>query len=131
MALIRQSGAIVVRLDGKAPRVLLVTSKRNRRNWIFPKGHIEKGERAAAAAFREVKEEAGVVARLIGPAGTVEYRVFGAKARAQYFLAVLIREAGPPEDGRKRAWCGLAQALDRLSYKRTRKLLQKTIEQVP
>jgi 8-oxo-dGTP pyrophosphatase MutT (NUDIX family) len=131
MALIRQSGAIVVRLDGKEPRVLLVTSKRNRRNWIFPKGHIEKGETADAAALREAKEEAGVVARLIGPAGVVEYRVFGAKARVQYFLAVLVRQAGPPEDGRRRTWCGLDQALDRLSYKRTRKLLQKTLEQVP
>jgi 8-oxo-dGTP pyrophosphatase MutT (NUDIX family) len=130
LTLIRQSGAIVVRLDGKKPRVLLVTSKRNRRNWIFPKGHIEKGETAEAAALREAKEEAGVVGKLIGPAGVLEYGFMGVKARVEYFLAELTREAGPPEDGRERAWCGLDEALERLSYKNTRKLLRKAWKQV-
>jgi 8-oxo-dGTP pyrophosphatase MutT (NUDIX family) len=130
MTLIRQSGAIVVRLDGKEPKVLLVTAKRNPRNWIFPKGHIEKGETAGAAALREAKEEAGVVGKLIGPAGVLEYSFLGVKARVEYFLAVLTREAGPPEDGRARVWCGLDEALDRLSYKNTRKLLRKAMKQV-
>jgi 8-oxo-dGTP pyrophosphatase MutT (NUDIX family) len=125
MPLIRQSGAIVVRLDGTRPQVLLVTAKRNPRNWIFPKGHIEKGESPEAAALREAKEEAGVVGTLIGPAGVLEYSFLGAKARVEYFLAEFRREAGPPEDGRSRAWFGLDEALERLNYKNTRKLLRK------
>jgi ADP-ribose pyrophosphatase YjhB (NUDIX family) len=131
LTLIRQSGAIVVRLDGKVPKVLLVTAKRNPRNWIFPKGHIEKGETAGAAALREAKEEAGVVGKVIGPAGVLEYSFMGVKARVEYFLAVLTREAGPPEDGRSRAWYGLDEALDLLSYKNTRKLLRKAFKQLP
>ena len=130
MNVIRQSGAIVVRLDAKEPRVLLVTAKRNPRNWIFPKGHIEKGETAEAAALREAKEEAGVVGTLIGPAGVLEYGFLGFKARVEYFLAVLTRETGPPEDGRDRAWCRLEEALDRLAYKNTRKLLRKAWKQM-
>jgi 8-oxo-dGTP pyrophosphatase MutT (NUDIX family) len=129
MPLIKQSGAIVVRLGPKEPEVLLVTSKRNG-NWIFPKGHIEKGETAEAAALREAKEEAGVVGKLIGPAGVLEYGFFGVNARVEYFLAVLSRESGPPEDGRARVWCGLEEALERLSYKNTRKLLRKAWKQV-
>ena len=129
MPSIRQSGAIVVRLDGKEPRVLLVSAKRNPRNWIFPKGHIEKGETAEAAALRETKEEAGVAGTLVGPAGVLEYRFLGVKARVEYFLVQFIREAGPPEDGRSRVWCGLDDALDRLSYKNTRKLLRKAWKQ--
>jgi 8-oxo-dGTP pyrophosphatase MutT (NUDIX family) len=125
MPLIRQSGAIVVRLDGSEPQVLLVTAKRNPRNWIFPKGHIEKGESAEAAALREAHEEAGVVGRLIGPAGVLEYSFLGAKARVEYFLAEFTKEAGPPEDGRSRAWFELDEALERLNYKNTRKLLRK------
>jgi 8-oxo-dGTP pyrophosphatase MutT (NUDIX family) len=128
--LIRQSGAIVVRLDGKKPRVLLVTAKRNPRNWIFPKGHIEKGETAPAAALREAKEEAGVVGKLIGPAGVLEYGFMGVNARVEYFLAELTRETGPPEDGRERVWCELDEALERLSYKNTRKLLRKAWKKV-
>jgi 8-oxo-dGTP pyrophosphatase MutT (NUDIX family) len=128
--LIRQAGSIVVRLDTREPQVLLVTARRNPRNWIFPKGHIEKGESPEAAALRETREEAGVSARLIGPAGILEYGFLGAKARVEYFLLLFSREAGPPEDGRQRIWCGLDDALKRLSYKNTRKLLRKAWKQL-
>ena len=130
MPLIRQAGSIVVRLDAREPQVLLVTARRNPRNWIFPKGHIEKGESPEAAALRETREEAGVSASLIGPAGILEYGFLGAKARVEYFLVALDREAGPPEDGRQRIWCGLDDALNRLSYKNTRKLLRKAWKQL-
>jgi 8-oxo-dGTP pyrophosphatase MutT (NUDIX family) len=129
MPLIHQSGAIVVRLDGKEPKVLLVTSKRNSQNWIFPKGHIEKGETAEAAALREAREEGGVIGKAIGPAGVLEYGFLGAKARVEYFLAEFTREAGPPENGRARVWCVLEEALERLNYKNTRKLLRKAWKQ--
>jgi 8-oxo-dGTP pyrophosphatase MutT (NUDIX family) len=128
--IIHQSGAIVVRLDGMEPKVLLVSAKRNPDNWIFPKGHIEKGESAEAAALRETKEEAGVVGNLIGPAGVLEYGFLGAKARVEYFLVQFARETGPPEDGRQRTWCGLEDALDRLNYKNARKLLRKAFKKL-
>jgi 8-oxo-dGTP pyrophosphatase MutT (NUDIX family) len=128
--LIRQAGSIVVRLDAREPQVLLVTGRRNPRNWIFPKGHIEKGESPEQAALRETREEAGISAKLIGPAGILEYGFLGAKARVEYFLVLFTREAGPPEDGRQRIWCGLDDALDRLSYKNTRKLLRKAWKQL-
>jgi hypothetical protein len=48
----------------------------------------------------------------------------------EYFLLLFTREAGPPEDGRQRMWCGLDDALDRLSYKNTRKLLRKAWKQL-
>jgi 8-oxo-dGTP pyrophosphatase MutT (NUDIX family) len=123
--LIRQSGAIIVRLDGDEPQVLLVTAKRNPKRWIFPKGHIEKGESAEDAALREAREEAGVLVKSIGPAGSLEYHFLGAGFRVEYFLAVLKREAGPPEKGRSRRWCSLDEALERLRFKNTRKLLRK------
>jgi 8-oxo-dGTP pyrophosphatase MutT (NUDIX family) len=130
MPLIRQGGAIVVRLDKKEPQVLLVTSRRNPKKWIFPKGHIERKETAEDAALREAMEEAGVAGKLIGPAGVLEYGFFGVRARVEYFLAVMTRETGPPEDGRARVWCGLDEALERLSYKNTRKLLRKAWKKV-
>lgn len=131
MPIIKQSGAIVVRLDGKEPQVLLVTAKRNPENWIFPKGHIEKGETSEAAALRETREEAGVSGELIGPAGVLEYGFLGASARVEYFLVQFIREEGPPEAGRQRIWCGLDDALCRLNYKNARKLLQKAWRALP
>jgi 8-oxo-dGTP pyrophosphatase MutT (NUDIX family) len=123
--LIQQSGAIVVRLDTDEPQVLLVTAKRNPKRWIFPKGHIERGETAEEAALREAREEAGVVGKSIGPAGALEYHFLGAGFKVEYYLVVLKREAGPPEKGRARAWCSLEEALKRLRFKNTRKLLRK------
>jgi 8-oxo-dGTP pyrophosphatase MutT (NUDIX family) len=128
--IIRQAGSIVVRTDGGEPQVLLVTAKRNPRNWIFPKGHIEKGETPEEAALRETKEEAGVVGKLIGRAGVLEYGFLGAKARVDYFLLQFKKEAGPPEDGRQRTWCSLEDALERLNYKNTRKLLRRALKQL-
>jgi 8-oxo-dGTP pyrophosphatase MutT (NUDIX family) len=130
LLLIRQSGAIVVRLDGDEPQVLLVTGKRNPKRWIFPKGHIEKGESAEEAALREAREEAGVIGKSLGPAGILEFHFLGAGVRVEYFLAVLKREEGPPEKGRVRAWCTLQEALERLRFKNTRKLLRKAWKRV-
>jgi len=110
--------------------VLLVTGKRNPKSWIFPKGHIEKGETSEQAALRETREEAGVIGQTIAPAGILEYGFLGAKARVEYFLVEFKKEAGPPENGRQRTWCRLEEALDRLSYKSTRKLLRKAWKQM-
>jgi 8-oxo-dGTP pyrophosphatase MutT (NUDIX family) len=125
MPVIHQAGAIVVRQDTREPQVLLVTAKRDPGAWIFPKGHIEKGETPEEAAVRETREEAGVVGKVIAPAGILEYGFLGAKARVEYFLIEFSREAGPPENGRQRTWCDLDGALDRLNYKNTRKLLRR------
>ncbi|MFL5403767.1 MAG: NUDIX hydrolase [Gemmatimonadales bacterium] len=130
MLLIQQSGAIVVRFDQDEPQVLLVTAKRNPKRWIFPKGHVEKGETGEEAALRETREEAGVIARSVGPVGSLEYRFLGAGFRVDYFLAVLKRETGAPEAGRSRAWCSLDDALARLRFKNTRKLLRKAWKQL-
>lgn len=41
-------------------------------DWSIPGGRIEFGERAEAAALRELKEETGVTARLVGLADVVD-----------------------------------------------------------
>ena len=65
-----QAGGLVVRDDGDRLAVLLVRAKKDPSVWVFPKGHIEPGESAADAAVREVQEESGVVAELLGPIGS-------------------------------------------------------------
>ena len=53
------SGAVVYRNINGTIRYLLIKNKRSE-HWGFPKGHIEMGEDAVAAAKREVLEEAGI-----------------------------------------------------------------------
>jgi len=68
-----QAGAVPYRIDiDGSPRVLLVSSSKG--YWLVPKGHVDPGETALAAAEREAAEEAGIVGRAHGePLGTFEY----------------------------------------------------------
>ena len=52
------AGGVVYRRDGA--RVVFLVIRDSYRNWGFPKGHLEPGERADSAALREVREETGL-----------------------------------------------------------------------
>lgn len=51
----KSAGGVVINNDGK----ILVVSQRGT-SWSLPKGHIDEGEDARAAAEREVYEESGI-----------------------------------------------------------------------
>jgi 8-oxo-dGTP pyrophosphatase MutT (NUDIX family) len=56
-----RSAAIPIIRDDQGIKVVLVTTKPNKKNWIFPKGQVEMGMTAQASAAKEALEEAGVV----------------------------------------------------------------------
>ena len=118
-----QAGAIIVNRRGPAPRVLLVTAKRNPDNWVFPKGHVEKGETLEQTALREAEEEAGVRGKIVGPAGEMRFSFQGESFLVHYFL-VTTKDEGRPEKGRRLEWCTYAEALARLSFENSRSLLR-------
>jgi len=68
--------------------------------WSLPGGHIEPGERAREAALREVMEETGVTAEILGLADTHDaiIREKDGTLRAHYLLAVFYGRwiAGEP-----------------------------------
>ena len=124
-AIVPQAGGIAFRGSGGGPSVLLVTSKKQPGFWIFPKGHVEAGETAAIAGVRETQEEAGVTGELLGPVGApLEYDWDGKRYRVQYFLIRATAES-PATDGRTIAWLPFDQALARLSFDDTRRLLRE------
>ena len=43
-------------------------------DWVLPKGKIEQDETSEETAVREVKEEAGVKAKVLTPIGETSYR---------------------------------------------------------
>ena len=66
------AGGVVYRLDGG--RVLFLLIRDSYANWGFPKGHLEEGEAAEAAAVREVEEETGLTAvESRGPIETIDW----------------------------------------------------------
>ena len=83
---IRQAGAITFRETSDGPEVLLVRAKREPHDWIFPKGHQEKGETLAETAVRELKEEGGVVGKPLKSVGVSTFRSGKEDVKVTYFL---------------------------------------------
>src|SRR5215213_2435161 len=104
MPAVHQAGAVVVRGQGASAEVLLVSAKKDPRQWIFPKGHVEPGESAAEAALREMREEGGVDGRIIRPIGVSTYESGKDRVKVSYFLvryrkAVLTTEPANGDGG--------------------------------
>ncbi|HEX5110364.1 MAG TPA: NUDIX domain-containing protein [Vicinamibacterales bacterium] len=123
--MIEQAGAIIVNSRAGASRVLLVTAKRNADHWLFPKGHVEKGETLEETALREAEEEAGVRGEVLAPAGHLAFTMRSETFLVHYFL-VATQDRGRPEKGRQLRWCSYEDALDRLTFDDTRELLRTT-----
>jgi ADP-ribose pyrophosphatase YjhB (NUDIX family) len=82
-------------------RVLLVQRAKatGRGLWSLPGGRIEPGETARAAVEREVREETGVAATILGVADVHDVVVRREDGRpiAHYVIAVFFGDAGPGE----------------------------------
>jgi diadenosine hexaphosphate hydrolase (ATP-forming) len=125
VSVVPQAGGIAFRGSGRDLQILLVTSKKQQGFWIFPKGHVEPGETAAQAGVRETVEEAGVAGDLLGPVGApLEYDWNGRRYSVQYFLIRATSES-PASDGREVVWLPFDEALARLSFDDTGRLLRE------
>jgi len=110
------AGGVVWRRTAGALQFLLVRPLDGSPVWVLPKGHIEAGETPAVAAVREVREEAGVVARLsqpeAPPLGVVAYTARGQPVRCAFYalrwLGPAVGPAESPEDRLVR-WATLAE----------------------
>jgi 8-oxo-dGTP pyrophosphatase MutT (NUDIX family) len=117
------AGGIVVRVTRGQPEVLIVTTRRSRKRWVLPKGRVERGEAASAAALREVREESGVNGRLIGFAGDAESWTTKGRVRIEYYLIAFRRAKKQNDEEREIAWCAVEDAIQRLTYASARRVL--------
>ena len=116
-------GAVVYKPTRKGPRYLLVEAAGTRNRWVFPKGHLEKGETAADTALREVAEEAGVRARPIRRLRRVEQKQEGKSIAIAYFLMAYAGRAAPL-DMRRIRWLSFDQAIEALDLAKNRRVLR-------
>ncbi len=128
------AGGIVARKHGKGFEVLLIKDSYGR--WTWPKGHIDKDEKSADAALREIEEEVGLKnTRILGKAGRNNYfyRLKGELIfKTVFFFLVeangdekLKVQRNEIEEAR---WFKPAQALKAVEYKGAREMLEQAIE---
>lgn len=107
-----------------------------RGEWIMPKGHLEAGETPPEAARREVREETGLVARIIAPLGETSYhyrRKGETLLRPKKVIWYLMRPEVPrdqltllAEEGLLEAdWLPLDQVTERLTWPGDKGIVEK------
>lgn len=120
----------------EVPRAALIgrLDRQGRLLWSLPKGHVEVGESAEAAAIREVAEETGIRGRVVARLGTIDFW-FVAEGRrihktVHHFL--MMAEGGELSDEDVEvtsvAWVPLDEVGELLAYDDERRLLDRVPE---
>ncbi len=115
---------------------ILVTQHSINKHWSFPKGLIDPGQTTEEAALREVKEEGGVEAEILGKVGYNKYTYIlnGEKIFkvVTYFLMKYL--SGDPKDHdwevSEAGWYSPEEALKQLSFSQDKALLKKALEMI-
>lgn len=129
MSRIAQAGAIAFKIVNDSPLILLVRARKNPQQWIFPKGHIESGETAEAAAARELEEEAGIRGELLGLIGSLDFQSGDEMVSVAYYLFGFVAEVARTEE-REIKWCEYDEALTLLSFRDSAGLLKRALPMI-
>lgn len=125
-------GLVVDASNGRTVGALI--GRRDRRGrllWSLPKGHIEAGETAEQAAVREVAEETGIVGRIIGALGTIDFWFMadGRRVHKTVHHYLMLAEGGELSDEDVEvaavAWVPLEEIARRLAYSDERALVAR------
>jgi ADP-ribose pyrophosphatase YjhB (NUDIX family) len=113
--------------DGEGRIALVLQRDRSRRlRWTLPKGRIDPGETAETAALREVHEESGLRARIVGTLLIHE----GPRHFTHYFEMILLRDDGRHDAETKEVrFVSLERAAKMMRGDRDLSVLRRLVEQ--
>jgi 8-oxo-dGTP diphosphatase len=92
----------------------------------LPKGKLKKGESWQEAALREIKEETGYDARIMGFAGAIAYEVKGRPKIVRYWHMIVQGEPSELENEvDELVWLTVEEAIARVQYPLEKALLEE------
>ena len=122
------AGCIVFQVKGKRKTYLVVSSSTGK-HWILPKGHIEQGESPRKAALRELREEAGVVGKIIQAGPVQSYTMKNEDVIVQYFV-VQFTKMKQADENRTLRWEPQKKALEILSFEEGKQALRESLKSI-
>jgi 8-oxo-dGTP pyrophosphatase MutT (NUDIX family) len=122
--LIRAAGGLLWRPVQSGYEIAVIRRQRYG-DWTLPKGKLDPGEDWTAAALREVREETGFAAKLLGFAGALTYATDKGPKVVRYWHMLPRGEPGPVENEvAELVWLPIADARERLDYDLERGILE-------
>ena len=102
-------------------------------HWDFPKGHIEPGESPEKAALRELKEETGLVGKIVpGFREVITYHFqkkgHSVEKEVTFFLATVSEDRIVlSREHKGSVWLPASDAVKKLTFRNARELLKKAL----
>lgn len=134
---LKSAGGVVFRRTGSGIEVALIATK-GKSVWTLPKGLIDPGEQPEQTAVREIREETGLIGRILAPLGEKSFWFYlksenmRCKKSVSYFLVECIggavEEFGPEVDDAR--WFPLDEALSMVSYRSDLDLIGKAKDMI-
>ncbi len=124
-AVIRAAGGLLWRETAQGYEIAVI-HRRRYDDWTLPKGKVNEGESWLEAAVREVKEETGCAATVLGFAGAIAYNTDRGPKLVKFWH---MKSSGTPsphidEEVAEVCWLSVESARDRLQHPLERALVE-------
>lgn len=129
-------GIVFRRVAGDVEVAIIGVDAKGEQRWQLPKGIVGEGESAEETALREVREETGLEAEIVGPLETIEYWYYGSGGSIRFhkyvhFFLMSYRSGSTADHDHEvteARWVPLAEAEALLTFKSERARVQEARE---